>query len=86
LRKVFEDISEFGLFHSFLLEGGVFGVILNARSTHRIDANQPGFLLGVERKITPWLVAGVSDELSHNGVHMDVVKLLDAGGFELQTP
>jgi len=30
------------------LKGGGFVVISNGRSTHRVDANQPGFLLRIE--------------------------------------
>jgi hypothetical protein len=61
-----------------LFMGWVFFLLFRVTcSAHMLDANQPSFLLGVERKTALWPVPGVSDQVSFNGIHVHVVKFFD---------
>ena len=58
-------------------KGGAFDAIPDARSTHRVDPNQPGFFLRLEGKAAPRPIPGMRDQFSLHWIHMHVVKLLD---------
>jgi hypothetical protein len=50
-------------------------------SAYGIDADQPGFLLRIERETTPRLILRMSDKFPLHRVHVHVVEFLDELGL-----